>query len=60
LQDTSFFAVGSNKLLNESGENKQIVRQALMDGLNEGVIKPFRSHMLTTSLGDNNMFDTMR
>ncbi|XP_060835401.1 fatty acid synthase-like [Rhopalosiphum padi] len=60
LQDTSFFAVGSNKLLNESVENKQIVRQALVDGLNEGVIKPFRSHVLTTSLGDSNMFDKMR
>jgi len=58
LQDISFFAVGSNMLLNESDHNKQIVQQAFMDGLNKGVIKPLRSHVLTSSGG--NIFETMR
>ncbi|CAI6347084.1 unnamed protein product [Macrosiphum euphorbiae] len=60
LQNISFFAVGSNTLLNESVETKQIVQQAFMDGLNKGVIKPFRSHVVTTSSIGNNMFDSMR
>ncbi|KAF0755952.1 fatty acid synthase-like isoform X1 [Aphis craccivora] len=60
LQNTSFFAVGSNNLLNESVENKQIVKQAFMAGLSQGVIKPFPSHVLTTSLSDSSMFDMMR
>uniref|UniRef100_A0A2H8TDM0 Fatty acid synthase n=1 Tax=Melanaphis sacchari TaxID=742174 RepID=A0A2H8TDM0_9HEMI len=60
LQNTSFFAVSPNNLLNESVENKQIIKQIFMDGLNRGVIKPFRSRVLTTSLSDCNMFDMMR
>jgi len=60
LQNTSFFAVGSNNLLKESAENKQIVKQAFMAGLSQGVIKTFPSHVLTTSLSDSSMFDMMR
>jgi len=60
LQDISFFAVGSNMLLNESVENKQIVQQAFMDGLNNSVIQPYRNNVITTSMSDSNIFDTMR
>jgi len=60
LENVSFFAVGSNTLLNESVETKKIVRQAFMDGLNKGVIKPFHSHVVTTSSSGNKLFDTMR
>ncbi|XP_029343545.1 fatty acid synthase [Acyrthosiphon pisum] len=59
LQNISFFAIGSNTLLNESVETKKKVRQAFMDGLNKGVIKPFRSHVVTSSLSGSKMFDKM-
>eukprot|EP00102_Acyrthosiphon_pisum_P016442 XP_008187406.1 PREDICTED: fatty acid synthase-like [Acyrthosiphon pisum] len=60
LRNTSFFAVSSNMLLNESDHNKQIVQQALMDGLNKGIVKPMRSRIVTSSFGGGNIFDTMR
>ncbi|XP_016657076.1 fatty acid synthase isoform X4 [Acyrthosiphon pisum] len=57
---TSFFSIGSSRLLNENIENKQILQQAFINGLNKGVIKPFRSHVVTTLSSGNNLFDTMR
>ncbi|XP_026822789.1 fatty acid synthase-like, partial [Rhopalosiphum maidis] len=60
LQDTSFFTISSGILLNESVLNKQIVQQALMNGLNEGVLKPIRNYFVITSLNGINIFNTMR
>lgn len=60
LRNIALFAVSSDKLLNESDLNKQIVQQAFMDGLNEGVVKPLRSYVITPSLSGGNIFDTMR
>lgn len=47
-------------LLNESDQNKQIVQQVFMNGLNKGVVKPMRSHVVTSSFSGGNIFDTMR
>jgi len=60
LQDISFFAVSSTLLLNESVENKQIVQQAFMDGLNKGVIKPFKSYVLTPPFSIEPILNDMR
>jgi len=60
LRNTSFFTISSSILLNESVLNKQIVQQAFTEGLNEGVIKPFHRHVVTTSLSGVNVFNTMR
>lgn len=60
LQNTSFFAVSTDMLLNESDRNKQIVRKSFADGLNRGIIKPFRSTALTPPFNIGSIFDAMR
>lgn len=60
MQNTSFFAVGSEMFLNESSQNKQTVQQAFLDGLNKGVIKPFPCQVVTSSLSGGKMFESMK
>lgn len=60
LRDTSFSAVGSDMLLNENDENKIIIQQAIMSGLNKGIVKPFRSHVLSAPFTSDKVFATMR
>lgn len=50
----------SSMLFNENNRNKQIVWQAFMDGLKEGVIKPFSKCVLKTPYNSNTLFDTVR
>lgn len=47
-------------LLNESDEIKLIVQQAIIDGLNKGTVKPFRSQVLTAPFTSDQTFDAMR
>lgn len=47
-------------MLNESDENKLIIQQAIMSGLNKGIVKPFRSHVLTAPFTTDKIFATMR
>lgn len=60
LKNISLSAISSNLLLNESDKSKEIIQQAFMNGLNKGVVKPFRSRVVTSSLGANKMFDAIR
>lgn len=60
MKNTSFFAVSSNMLLNESVYNKQIVQRAFLDGLHRGVIKPFNSYVLTPPFSIEPILNDMR
>lgn len=60
LRNTSFYAVGSDMLLNESDNNRLIIQQAITDGLNKGTVKPFRRHVLTAPFTSDKTFDAMR
>lgn len=61
LKNTSFSVVSSNMLLNESDSNKKIVRDALMDGLTKGLIKPFDRKISATKLNSSDkIFEFMK
>lgn len=59
LKNISYSVVSSSQLLNESDHNKQVIREAFLNGLNEGVINPFCNHVTTISSINSTIFDTM-
>ncbi|VVC44020.1 Acyl transferase/acyl hydrolase/lysophospholipase,Acyl transferase,Malonyl-CoA [Cinara cedri] len=59
LQNTAFYFVSSNLLINESDENKEIVKQAFSDGLKKGITKPFEKNVLETPISNSKIFEAM-
>lgn len=60
LQNTAFFFVNSNLLINDSDKNKEIVKRAFSDGLKKGIIKPFQRNVLKIPINNSKIFETMR
>ncbi|XP_050542017.1 fatty acid synthase-like [Daktulosphaira vitifoliae] len=60
IHNVSFYAISSYRLFEESEKNKQIIHDAILNGLKQGFIKPLKGKFFSSSLYNNELFNNLK